>query len=77
MTYKLINKVATINCDDIERKELFIALEKQIQKKPKMHHDFKVGILPHYEGDCPVCGYLVESNLDKFCSECGQALNWE
>lgn len=50
------------------------ALEKQIPKKP--NDKFNV---PHYVlayGICPSCGLGVNSDM-KFCSECGQAIDWE
>lgn len=48
------------------------ALEKQIPKRVKTDEAF---------GNCPVCGYVLTSELIneygiKYCPECGQALDW-
>ncbi len=31
--------------------------------------------LPRNHGVCPICGFVVEYS-DKYCHECGQALDW-
>lgn len=52
------------------------ALEKQIQKKPKMRHVKKYD--GYNDGWCPSCGdYIQETDFDKkFCQDCGQKLDW-
>jgi len=50
------------------------ALEKQIPKK--INNDDGFG------GRCPVCGYYIVKSIfsskgHKYCSECGQAIDWE
>ena len=50
------------------------ALEKQIPKKINSDNGFG--------GRCPVCGYYIvksifSSKCHKYCSECGQAIDWE
>lgn len=49
------------------------ALEKQMPKKPKDKFTVPYDILAW--GICPYCGEGVNSDM-KFCSECGQALDW-
>lgn len=73
MNYELINKVATINCDDNDRKELFLALEKQIPVKPVIMQ------LAEPEYMCPECGnkFYVYGEKRKYCSECGRKYIWE
>lgn len=50
------------------------AIDKQISKKPirlPANHPF------YYEaGDCPTCGVSVYISDNKYCSQCGQALDW-
>ena len=53
------------------------ALEKQIPKKPILHHIYENGNdYSYYEcpNRCTVFD-LVNSN-DKFCRKCGQSLDW-
>ena len=50
------------------------ALEKQIPKKINSDNGFG--------GRCPVCGYYIVKSIfsskgHKYCSECGQAIDWE
>ena len=50
------------------------ALEKQILKKINSDNGFG--------GRCPVCGYYIVKSIfsskgHKYCSECGQAIDWE
>ncbi len=53
------------------------ALEKQIPKSPILDIIYPSGIRSY---KCPVCGKgcLVRTNLyyPKYCSNCGQALDW-
>lgn len=50
------------------------ALEKQIPKKPKGKDD-NFGIS---YGICPNCNKIVDDLEDnRFCNECGQAIDWE
>lgn len=55
------------------------ALERQMAKKPvkpAIEKDSMVlfGVI---FGSCPNCGFKVYSNINKFCTECGQKLDWE
>ena len=43
------------------------ALEKQIPKKV---------ITSNEQEYCPVCNYFVPPPCEKYCSHCGQALDW-
>lgn len=72
MTEELINKVATINCNDAEREEIYTALKKQIPQKAvekvKKIRDYEdVSIL------CPECDWNVNLG-DRYCKRCGQKL---
>lgn len=49
------------------------ALEKQIPKKPNDKFNVPYDVLAC--GLCPSCGLGVNSYM-KFCSECGQAIDW-
>lgn len=49
------------------------ALEKQIPKKPNGKFNVPDYVLAY--GICPSCGLGVNSDM-KFCSECGQAIDW-
>lgn len=49
------------------------ALEKQIPKKPNDKFNVPYAIIAY--GICPSCGLDVNSDM-KFCSECGQAIDW-
>ena len=49
------------------------ALEKQIPKKPNGKFNVPNYVLAY--GICPSCGLGVNSDM-KFCSECGQAIDW-
>ena len=55
-------------------KTLINCAEKQIPKKPKQY----VG---EYVGEswpvCPKCSLELMPNGEKYCSDCGQAINWE
>ena len=48
------------------------ALEKQIAKKP--------GVQFHQDGGaetiCIVCGYTLSEDEEKYCSNCGQKIDW-
>lgn len=54
-----------------------IVLEKQIPKKPILNIIYPSGIKSY---NCPICkkGCLVKTALycPKYCSDCGQALDW-
>lgn len=50
------------------------ALEKQIPKKPNDKFNVPGYVLAY--GICPSCNRGVNSDM-KFCSECGQAIDWE
>ena len=57
---------------DIHLKKICIeALEKRIQKKVKL----VVSSSDDATWVCPVCGEEVHG-VQKFCHECGQALDW-
>lgn len=46
------------------------ALEKQTRKEPKyIDGDYDLPL-------CPSCGLSVDEDRDKYCSICGQALDW-
>ncbi len=65
------------------------ALEKQIQKKPvqgepfnwvdsvKIGRKYKEVKKTSYGHACPVCGNSVAQLSNKYCSKCGQALDWK
>lgn len=57
------------------------ALEKQIAKVPQNIKNIKfTGCIREQfkKGDCPRCNSYVDTDDDfKFCSECGQKLNWK
>lgn len=52
------------------------AKEKQIPKKPKVKP-----LGEDIEVECPACGhihiFLATKKGDKFCNDCGQAIDWE
>ena len=63
------------NCiaDKIARDTTFAALEKQIQTKPGMYiGDYEFERWPI----CPKCKGELHPNGEKFCSDCGQAIDW-
>lgn len=64
-------------CSMEEMKIAIEALEKQIPKKPILDIIYPSGIKSY---KCPVCkkGCLVRTDLyyPKYCSNCGQELNW-
>lgn len=74
MTEELINKVATVNCSDAERKEVYESLLKQISKKPIIN-EYSV---EQADWVCPVCGFNVieEPPCSNYCQTCGQRLDW-
>lgn len=80
MTEELINKIATINCNDEERKDIYLTCRKQIPKKIKLEqwiytkcecsYEFSVGGFDGY--------YRVPHvNRTNYCPDCGQRLSWE
>ncbi len=89
MTYeelakKLKDGVAESDIFDEEGKELISmiigALKKQTLKKPTLLGDgYADGELIMESYECPECGCIYDFDTDgklKFCSECGQALDW-
>ena len=57
------------------------ALEKQIPKKPEYEADgYAGGELVYDYAKCPICGHDFEYGINdwgcKYCSDCGQKLNW-
>ena len=58
------------------------ALEKQIPKKPITRNKLVktergYALLDENEQEyCPVCNYFVQPPCEKYCSHCGQALDW-
>jgi len=75
MTEELINKIATINCSDIERKEIYYALKSKILLKP-VRQRTSCGIK---QGCCPSCGDYVDGLKNPlYCSngKCLQLLDW-
>ena len=74
---KSIPKEALIECREVIHK----ACEKQIPKKPKTY----LVNMKHIDFLCPNCKKRIISKVDgewlagknqKFCDECGQALDW-
>ena len=66
-----------IECESLIKE----ALEKQIPKKPQSVESY-TNIIDYY---CPVCdinliskinGEFVAGRKDKYCSNCGKALDW-
>ena len=58
------------------------ALEKQIPKKPEYEAEgYADGELVYDYAKCPICGHDFEYGINdlgcKYCSDCGQKLNWE
>lgn len=53
------------------------AIEKQIPKTPILNIIYPSGIKSY---NCPVCGkgclVMTDSYCPKYCSNCGQALDW-
>ena len=89
MTYeelakKLKDGVTESDIFDEEGKELISmiidALEKQTSKKPTLWGDgYADGELIMESYECPECGCIYDFDTNgklKFCSECGQALDW-
>lgn len=73
-------------CDELEQyhaigtvEECREAVEKQRPKRPiKSDLDIEETVVKFYE--CPKCkGVLcdIPGNRDKFCGECGQAIQWD
>ena len=61
--------------------ELRLAKEKQIPKKPEYEADGYVdGELVYDYAKCPICGHDFEYGINdwgcKYCSDCGQKLDW-
>lgn len=62
--------------------EVTLALEKQIPKKVITRNGLVktrrgYALLDENEQEyCPVCNYLVQPPCEKYCSHCGQALDW-
>ena len=57
------------------------AFEKQIPKKPEYEADgYADGYLVYDYAKCPICGHDFEYGINdwgcKYCSDCGQKLNW-
>lgn len=78
------NKLKNQYTDDTEILDVLCdgenAAEKQTPKKPKNIRNiaFTGSINPTFsEGECPTCGEYADTDDDlKFCSECGQKLEW-
>ena len=51
------------------------ALEKQIPKKPDIHHCEENGVYATLSC-CPTYGDIVEVEYNKCCGNCGQKLDW-
>ena len=68
-----------VDCDLMSKDEyefhevLLDALEKQIPKQPILDTIFPSGVKWWL---CPVCRHNNIETNDKFCHECGQALDW-
>lgn len=72
MTEELINKIEIINCNDIERNNIYLALKKQIPQRPVSYKGTN-------RADCPSCSATVRGIGKPFgdwCSKCGQKLDW-
>ncbi len=58
------------------------ALEKQIPRKPITRNELVktergYALLDENEQEyCPVCNYFVQPPCERYCSHCGQALDW-
>ena len=58
------------------------ALEKQIPKKPITKNELikterGYELLDENEQEyCPVCNFFVQPPCEKYCTHCGQALDW-
>ena len=70
----VVTGVGETTCKTIEFKEAIEALEKQTPEKPKQHFG-------EYDGEswpvCPKCSLELMPNGEKYCSDCGQAIEWE
>lgn len=51
------------------------ALEKQIPKKPKNEYTDNLDITTEIPV-CPVCGNQSIDETNKYCSDCGQKIDW-
>ena len=51
------------------------ALEKQVPKKPEFQYVTTNGY-GSYEYVCDECGCVLGENIDDFCPNCGQAIDW-
>ena len=65
---------------EIENKVIMLALKKQVSQKPKNAKTVKFTGCRRpifISGECPTCFNYVDTDDDpKFCSECGQKLEW-
>ena len=67
-------KHTILKCKEFEDKEKYqSAIEKQIPKKPLWGYTCKANNTSWRS--CPVC-HARQHNTNKFCSQCGQALDW-
>lgn len=51
-----------------------LALEKQIPKKPYLKDLFELGTMQGIA--CPGCDTVILNASEKYCKNCGQALDW-
>ena len=56
-------------------KKAIYALEKQVPKKPEFQYVTTNGY-GSYEYVCDECGCVLGENIDDFCPNCGQAIDW-
>lgn len=49
------------------------ALKKQLPKKPVLDAVFPSGVKWYF---CPTCKHIITEQTDKYCRNCGQALDW-
>lgn len=52
-----------------------LSLMKEQEPVEVIHHEAPYGY-PYNTGKCPVCFQQLDEG-DKFCRECGQAVNWK
>lgn len=74
-----IDVIVTI--DKNKSHQILNALEKQIAATPKgiKNIDFQGSIRRSFKnGSCPCCNNYIDTDDDlKFCTECGQKLDWD
>ena len=74
LKYLISEDCCDTQMDYVDEIEIAIqALEKQVPKKPEMYiGDYEFERWPI----CPKCKGELHPNGEKFCSDCGQAIDW-